>query len=85
MRQPGIEPRATAWKAAMLPLHHWRLETFSKSFIKKYPGGLSPRKEPFGFSGAEPRYRCLVTETLVHTGLEPVTLALLAPRSNQLS
>ncbi len=24
LRQPGIEPRANAWKAFMLPLHHWR-------------------------------------------------------------
>ena len=23
MHQPGIEPRANAWKAFMLPLHHW--------------------------------------------------------------
>ena len=24
LRQPGIEPRANAWRAFMLPLHHWR-------------------------------------------------------------
>ena len=24
MRQEGIEPSATPWKGAMLPLHHWR-------------------------------------------------------------
>ena len=42
MRQPGIEPRATAWKAAMLPLHHWRLETFLKKFYQKVSGGISP-------------------------------------------
>ena len=23
LHQPGIEPRANAWKAFMLPLHHW--------------------------------------------------------------
>ena len=23
MHQPGIEPEALAWKASMLPLHHW--------------------------------------------------------------
>ena len=25
LHQPGIEPRASAWKALMLPLHHWCL------------------------------------------------------------
>ena len=25
LHQPGIEPRANAWKAFMLPLHHWCL------------------------------------------------------------
>ena len=25
MRRPGIEPRANAWKAFMLPLHHRRM------------------------------------------------------------
>jgi hypothetical protein len=26
MHQPGIEPRANAWEAFMLPLHHWCLQ-----------------------------------------------------------
>ena len=33
LRQPGIEPRASAWKALMLPLHHWRqMENLRDSF-----------------------------------------------------
>ena len=26
LRQPEIESRANAWKAFMLPLHHWRVD-----------------------------------------------------------
>ena len=28
LHQPGIEPRASAWKALMLPLHHWCAKLF---------------------------------------------------------
>ena len=38
LHQPGIEPRANAWKAFMLPLHHWcfcRSEHPSKYNITK--------------------------------------------------
>ena len=40
MRRPGIEPRANAWKAFMLPLHHrrcWRtrLESWSSCFDRE--------------------------------------------------
>ena len=30
MRQPGIEPGASAWEALMLPLHHKRLLIFDR-------------------------------------------------------
>ena len=49
------------------------------------PGGISPPGGAHRAQRGDARYRRLVTVTLVHTGLEPVTLALLAPRSNQLS
>ena len=55
MRQPGIEPRATAWKAAMLPLHHWRLETFLKKVLSKsIRGDKPPGKNPSGSAGQSP-------------------------------
>ena len=27
MHQPGIEPGSPAWKADMLPLHHWSFKS----------------------------------------------------------
>src|SRR6056300_1671026 len=35
MRRPGIEPRANAWKAFMLPLHHRRDVKGGQNFVYK--------------------------------------------------
>ena len=35
LRQPEIESRANAWKAFMLPLHHWRVD-FQKLYNITY-------------------------------------------------
>ena len=35
MHQPGIEPGNPAWKADMLPLHHWCLKVFYYLLAKK--------------------------------------------------
>ena len=37
MRRPGIEPRANAWRAFMLPLHHRRLR-YVELRVKLYIG-----------------------------------------------
>lgn len=33
MRQPGIEPGPTAWKAMIIPLEHWRLSETENQYI----------------------------------------------------
>ena len=43
LRQPEIESRANAWKAFMLPLHHWRFKlAFSCFFDKKLTTYIPP-------------------------------------------
>ena len=78
MRQPGIEPRANAWRAFMLPLHHWRLSLSCahnpERHAQPHPGdaaGPSTMSDPVPGApsrpkggGADPRSQH--AETLTH-------------------
>ena len=35
LHQPGIEPGNPAWKADMLPLHHWSIKSILITLYKK--------------------------------------------------
>ena len=85
----GIEPRAIAWKANMLPLHQQckmiiKIKTKKNKKTKKIKAHGGIRTHNFQIRSLT-RYPIASRRLTPCTGIEPVALRLTAARSNQLS